>query len=67
MDHPSNTKRGGVCLYYKFLLPLKVIEVSYLQEYINLRLKLATKHETLPVPIHLLAKQKMNLRISLKI
>ena len=67
MDHPSNTKRGGVCLYYKFLLPLKVIEVSYLQEYINLRLKLATKHETLPVSIHLLAKQKMNLRISLKI
>ena len=44
MDHPSNTKRGYVCLYYKFLLPLRVIHVSYLQECINLRLKLVTKH-----------------------
>ena len=23
-DHPSNTKRGGVCLYYKEHLPLKL-------------------------------------------
>ena len=22
-DHPSNTKRGGVCIYYKEYLPLK--------------------------------------------
>ena len=25
MDHPSNTKHGGECLYYKCSLPLKVI------------------------------------------
>ena len=30
MDHPSNTKCEGVCLYYKWSLPLKVIDVSYL-------------------------------------
>ena len=35
MDHPSNTKRGGMCLYNKCLLPLKVIDVSYLQECVN--------------------------------
>ena len=35
MDHPSNIKRGGVCLYYKCSLTLKVIEVFYLQECIN--------------------------------
>ena len=23
-DHPSNTKRGGVCIYYKSSLPLKL-------------------------------------------
>ena len=29
-DHPSNFKRGGVCIYFKNLLPLKVlIFISY--------------------------------------
>ena len=28
-DHPSNTKRGGVCLYYKNNLPLRVINTGY--------------------------------------
>ena len=28
-DHPSNTKRGSVCLYYKNYLPLRVINISY--------------------------------------
>ena len=31
-DHPSNSKRGGICVYYKSLLPFKVINVKYLQE-----------------------------------
>ena len=31
-DHPSNTKRGGVCLYYKNYLPLRVLNISYLKE-----------------------------------
>ena len=43
MDHPSNIKRGGVCLYYKCSLPLKVIEVSYLQECINFEVKTGEK------------------------
>ena len=43
MDHPSNTKRGGVCLYYKCSLPLKVIKVSYLQECINFEVKIGDK------------------------
>ena len=29
-DHPSNTKRGGVCLYYENYLPLRVVNISYL-------------------------------------
>ena len=37
-DHISNTKRGGVCVYYKTSLPLKVLNIKYLQEYINLEL-----------------------------
>ena len=63
MDHPSNTKRGGVCLYYKCSLPLKVIDVSYLQECINFEVKIGDKTCNLSVSI----KLKMNLRISLKI
>ena len=43
MDHPSNTKGGDVWLYYKRLLPLKVIDVSYLQEYINFEVKIGDK------------------------
>ena len=31
-DHPSNSKRGGVCVYYKSLLPFRVINEKYLQE-----------------------------------
>ena len=29
-DHPSNSKRGGVCVYYKSSLPFRVINVKYL-------------------------------------
>ena len=31
-DHPSNAKRGGVCIYYKENLPLKLISTPYLNE-----------------------------------
>ena len=30
-NHPSNSKRGGVCVYYKSSLPFRVINVKYLQ------------------------------------
>ena len=43
VDHPSNTKRGCVCLYYKCSLPLKVIDISYLQEHINFEVKVGDK------------------------
>ena len=38
VDHPSNTKRCGVCVYYKTSLPLKVLDVKYLRECINIEL-----------------------------
>ena len=31
-DHPSNTKRGGVCLDYKYNFPLRVINIGFLNE-----------------------------------
>ena len=31
-DHPSNTKRGGVCIYYKELLSLRALNLTNLSE-----------------------------------
>ena len=31
-DHPDNIKRGGVCIYYKESLPVRVINLPYLKE-----------------------------------
>ena len=31
-DHPENTKRGGVCIYYKESLPVRVINLPYFKE-----------------------------------
>ena len=42
-DHPSNTKKGGVCIYFKNSLPLKVLDIQLLQECINFEIKIADK------------------------
>ena len=42
-DHPSNTKRGGVCIYYRNSLPLKIIGIHYLQECINFEIMIGGK------------------------
>ena len=34
-DHPSNSKRDGVFVYYKSSLPFRVVNVKYLQESIS--------------------------------
>ena len=42
-DHRSNTKRGGVCIYYRNFLPLKLINIHYLNECITVKIKLGDK------------------------
>ena len=42
-DHPSNSKHGGVGVYYKSSLPFKVIKVKYLQESISFEFKIGGK------------------------
>ena len=42
-DHPSNTKRGGVCIYYRNSLPLKIIGIHYLQECISFEIMIGGK------------------------
>ena len=31
-DYPSNSRQGGVCIYYKQSLALKILDINYLQE-----------------------------------
>ena len=42
-DHPSNAKRGGVCICYKSSLPLRVINIGYLHECLSFELQIANK------------------------
>ena len=43
MIYPSNTKRGGVCIYYTNSLPLKILGIQYLQECINFETRIEGK------------------------
>ena len=42
-DDPSNSRRGGVYVYYKSSLPFRVINVKYLQESISFELRIGGK------------------------
>ena len=39
-DHPSNNKRGGVCVCYKKFLPFRALDIQYLHEHISFELKI---------------------------
>ena len=42
-DHSSDNKRGGVCIYYKSFLSLRILSAQYLQERICFELILGEK------------------------
>ena len=42
-DHPPNSKRGGVGIYYKNYLPLRNINVNYLSECTNFEIMIGNK------------------------
>ena len=42
-DHPSNNKRGGVCIYYKSTIPKNILSISNLDECINFDIAIAHK------------------------
>ena len=42
-DHPSNTKKGGACIYFKNSVLLRVLDIQFLQECINFEIKVADK------------------------
>ena len=42
-DHPDNTKRGGICIYYKESLPVRVINLPYFKEALLLEMSFNKK------------------------
>ena len=44
VNHPSNVKRGGVCIYYKTMLPLKFLSTNFPQECINFEVSIGSKN-----------------------
>ena len=42
-DHPPNTKRGGVCIYYKHSLAFKLLNIHYLKECMNFEISYGGK------------------------
>ena len=42
-NHPSNTKQGGVCIYYRNSLLLKILNIQYLHECINFEIRIGAK------------------------
>ena len=42
-DHPSNNKRGGICIFYRTNLPLRVLNISYLSECITFEISIGNK------------------------
>ena len=42
-DHPSQLKSGGACIYFRNSLPLKILNIHYLQESISFELQVGSK------------------------
>ena len=42
-DHPSNIKRGRICIYYRDFLPLKLINIQYPNKCITIKIKTGDK------------------------
>ena len=42
-DHPNNIKRGGVCIYYKESLPVRIISLPFLNETLLLEMSYNNK------------------------
>ena len=42
-DHPSNTKQGGVCIYYRHSLAFRLLDIYYLEQCMNFEISCGGK------------------------
>ena len=66
-EHPSSSRRGRICIYYKSALPLNVPNIHYLQESINFEMKIGEKLCNFVSWYRPPVKNKMNLKDFLEI
>ena len=59
-DHPSNSKRGGVCVYYKSSLRFRVINVKYMQESVSFELRIGVNVPNFLAFIGLQVRRRMS-------
>ena len=43
LDHPNDIKTGGVCIYFKEILPVRIINIPYLKEALLLEMNYNNK------------------------
>ena len=60
-DNPSDSKKGGVGIYYKEFLAVRPVEVKNLNECVYLKCPLKTKGDMWSHSIDCLVKHKMTL------
>ena len=60
-DHPGNTMRGGVCIYYKESLTVRIVNIPSLTAYLVCEVTIQTKKDMLLLCIYLLVKALLNL------
>ena len=53
-------KRGGVCIYYKSYLPLRIMNINYLNECVRLELMVVTNFATSLYYVGLQVNLKIN-------
>ena len=53
-------KRGGVCIYYKSYLPLRIMNINYLNECVRLELMVVTNFATSLYYVGLQVNVKIN-------
>ena len=62
-DHLSNTKRGGVCIYYKESLVSRVVNITPLTECLVCKATIQNKKDMLLLYIDLLNKVLLSLNL----
>ena len=63
ITHPTLNVEGGACIYFKNFLLLKVIDIQYLQECINFKMKIGRKNYITSL---FYTVQRANLKMTLK-
>ena len=60
-DHPGNTKRDGVCIYYKESLAVRILNIISLTECLVCEVTIQKKKDMLVLCIDFLVKALLNL------